>query len=166
MSNEFRNDGGTVTVHLEREFRATPTELWQAWTDPARLARWLGSIDVPLGDQPARMAFGDGDDDWADLTVLRSVEPELLELRWDFAGEVSSALRVQLVPLADGLTRVVLDHGRLGDSTLGYGAGWAAYLAALDAEVTGQTGDATSWDERFAAELPQWRERWEQLTAS
>jgi uncharacterized protein YndB with AHSA1/START domain len=148
-------------VHLEREYDATAEQLWRAWTDPGRLARWLGSVSGPLlgADRPVRMAMGDEDDQWVDLQVLTADEPRLIELAWDFAGQVGSRLRVELVVVSPGRTRVVLDHVGLGDAATPYGAGWEAYLdGALPAELAGRV-DPLSWADRFAAALPSWRER-------
>lgn len=158
MPDELREDGGALSLHLEQDYDATPAEVWDAWTRPERLARWLARPSGELTGAPVRLDFGDGPDDWADVTVLVSEPPVLLELRWDFVGDVSSRLRVEIVELAPGRTRVRLDHSGLGDSTLGYGAGWQAYLVSLAAEL-GAPADGASWDERFATALPTWQAR-------
>lgn len=159
MADELRADGDALALHLEREYAATADEVWSAWTDPDRLARWLAPVSGALrpGSAPVRLTFGDGDDDRADLTVLTAEAPRLLRLRWAVAGAEDSEVRVEIVPLAAGRVRLVLDHRRLGDATIGYGAGWEAYLRQLPGEL-GIPQDA-SWDELFAAALPAWRER-------
>lgn len=157
MTDELREYEGGRDVYLERDYTATPQQVWDCWTDRERLARWLGAISDPLGAAPARLRLGDGEDDWADVTLLSAEEPTLLELRWEYPGADSSVLRVEISELAPGLTRVSLEHRWLGDAATGYGAGWHAYLARLGALLA--AAELPSWDEQFAAVLPAWRAR-------
>jgi uncharacterized protein YndB with AHSA1/START domain len=157
-SDELLGEGDGRVVRLEREYEATPAEVWSAWTDPDRLARWLGRLAGPLAADRTRMRFGDEPDQWADLTVLELQEPSRLTLLWSFPGASDSVLEVAIAPLGDGRTRVVVEHRGLGAMDTGYGAGWSAYLAALAAELGGRD-DGRSWDERFATALPAWRAR-------
>lgn len=158
MPDEFRSD---ATVQLEREYSATPDEVWDAWTSPERLARWLGKPAGPVLDaaEPVRLTLGDGDDEWADVSVITADRPRLLELVWAFVGEPSSVLRVEIEPVDAARTRLVVEHRGLGSSAVGYGAGWQAYL---DGELAGELGGAwetSGWDVRFERALPIWRER-------
>lgn len=157
MTDELRAPGA---VHLEREYRATPDQLWDAWTDPERLARWLGTPAGPLlgATAPVRMVFGGDEDQWADLRVRTADRPKLLELAWDFPGVTSAVLRVEFHAVDDTHTRVVVDHTGLGASAVGYGAGWQAYLDGGLAGLFGAPADA-DWDELFARHLPVWRQR-------
>jgi len=147
-------------LHLERDYRATPDQLWDAWTNPERLARWLGTPAGPLLDAagPVRMIMGDGDDQWVDVRVVTAERPRLLELNWDFPGQSGSTLRVEFRAVDAERTRVVVDHHGLGASATGYGAGWQAYLDGGLAAYFGEPVDA-DWDELFARNLPLWRER-------
>ena len=165
MPDEIRDSGGERTIHLERVYAASPAEMWQAWTDPIRLTRWLGH---PAGSllgaaAPVRLRLGDDPDQWADVRVLRAVEPRLLELAWDFPGQSGSVLRVEIVPIAAGQSRLIIDHRGLGGSSTGYGAGWQAYL---DGSLRAETGVAAdeSWDTLFARALPAWQRRAASLT--
>lgn len=50
----------------------------------------------------------------------------------------------------------MLDHRALAEGhATGYSAGWHAHLASLTDHLEGRTG---SWEERFAAALPHYRE--------
>jgi uncharacterized protein YndB with AHSA1/START domain len=153
VRDELAGDG----VRLEREYDATPEELWDAWTSPERLARWLARPAGPLGPEPVRLSFGDGEDEWAEVRVRQSRPPELLELTWTFPGISESVLRVEIQRLPGGRSRLIVDHGHLGDAAVGYGAGWDAYLQSLRADLTGER--TTAWDELFATALPTWRAR-------
>jgi uncharacterized protein YndB with AHSA1/START domain len=102
--------------------------------------------------------MGDDLDQEVEVEVLSAEPPRLLELAWRFPGVADSRLRVEFVPVTPSRTRVVVDHGGLGDSTTGYGAGWEAFLDGNLAATLAGAAPAT-WDERFAEALPVWRER-------
>ncbi len=158
MTDEFRADG---TVRLEREYAATSDDVWDAWTAPERLARWLGTPAGPIlgGSGPVRLTLGDGAGEWADVAVMAADRPRLLELSWQFEGVAGSVLRVEIEALDAAHTRLVLEHRGLGSSTVGYGAGWEAYLGGELVHELGGPAPATLWDERFEESLPRWRER-------
>jgi uncharacterized protein YndB with AHSA1/START domain len=77
-------------MQIEREivFPASPAEVWEALTDPARLEEWFAT-EVELDAQPGGegiFRWGDGDERRA---VVREAEPEeRLVLDWDDEGEV------------------------------------------------------------------------------
>jgi uncharacterized protein YndB with AHSA1/START domain len=158
VPDEFRND---ATVHLDREYPATPDEVWDAWTSPERLARWLGTPAGPVLDVtgPVRLTLGDGEDDWADVSVITADRPRLLELGWAFVGEPGSVLRVEIEPIDETRTRLLVEHRGLGSSAVGYGAGWQAYLDGALAGELGEAWETSGWDVRFEQALPIWRER-------
>jgi uncharacterized protein YndB with AHSA1/START domain len=160
MSDEIRRSGTTLAVHLEREYDATAEELWECWTDPTRLARWLGQPDGPVlgATEPARMVMGDGEDQWVRIQVLEADPPKTLSFVWEFPGETDTRLRIELVVVGPRRTRLVLDHDGLGDSSTGYGAGWQAYLEGGLLRETGSTVDS-AWEHRFEEALPTWRDR-------
>ena len=159
MIDDLRTSGAARAVHLERTYPTTPDDLWTAWTDPDRLARWLGTPTGPIVETvaPVRISMGEDANDWVDVQIVRADAPRLLELRWEFAGEPAGLLRVELTPVTGG-TLLVLDHDGLTDSSTGYGAGWQAFLEGPLAVLFGApaTGD---WNELFTAAMPTWRER-------
>jgi uncharacterized protein YndB with AHSA1/START domain len=161
MTDELRPSQTGFCVHIEREYDASPEELWDCWTDPVRLARWLGRPDGPLlgAADPVLMDMGDGDDQWVRVRILVADEPRMLTLQWEFPGVSSSRLRVELIALGPGRTRMVLDHDGLGASSTGYGAGWQAYLDGGLLRETGGAIEEADWERRFAQALPAWRER-------
>ena len=159
MTDELRRSGARRAVHLERDYPTGADDLWATWTDPERLARWLGTPARPILDAagPVRISMGEDENDWVDVTVLTAQPPRLLELRWEFFGEPAGILRVELVAMGPDRTRLILDHDGLDASAIGYGAGWEAFL---DGPLTACFEPAeSSWDERFAAAMPTWRDR-------
>lgn len=150
----IRRDGARQAVRFEREYGATPDELWDALTAPEQLRGWLGELsgDLRPGGS-AVLRFSDEPDQRADLVIERCERPHLLLVTWVFPGESVSTVTAELTPVSGG-TRLVLDHAGLANIAP-YAAGWHAYLDALAAVVAGV--DPPSWDARFAALAPAYR---------
>jgi uncharacterized protein YndB with AHSA1/START domain len=88
--------------------------------------------------------------------VLAFEPQRLLEVEWRERGEDESVLRIELEQCGEE-TRLVLDHRLLQDrQAAGYGAGWDAYLDALDDMLGGRP--VGSWDERFQARVEDYRQ--------
>ncbi|MFL6128075.1 MAG: SRPBCC domain-containing protein [Mycobacteriales bacterium] len=155
-----RRDGDRGAVRFARHYQASPEELWAAWTEPDRIARWLGATVRGGPVEPGasfRLVWAEGADNQAELVVRELKRPELLEWEWTIAGEPPTVLRVDFVA-AGGGTDLVLDHRGLPlGQYAALAAGWHAYLDALGALVG--SGLPVYWDERFAALLPAYRER-------
>jgi uncharacterized protein YndB with AHSA1/START domain len=124
-------------VHLERTLPAGIEVVWAAWTDPERMAGWLAPVDGVPGSG-ARFVLAMDADETATCTVTRWEPPRLLELTWDYTGEGPSRLRLELLELDGGGTRLVLDHDQLTDHDVAdYGAGWHVELELLHAYLEG-----------------------------
>jgi uncharacterized protein YndB with AHSA1/START domain len=150
----LRLEGGRRGVRFERTLAAPVDEVWDALTSPERLARWLAPGTVGTGASgTVRLDFGEGG--LVAGRVLSWEPPSLLEYEWRFAGETESVVRFELSSTGDE-TLLVLDHRALAEEhAAGYSAGWEAYLASLSDHLEGGSG---SWEERFAAALPRYRE--------
>jgi uncharacterized protein YndB with AHSA1/START domain len=149
-----RRDGEFGAVRFERVYAATPEDLWDAWTSPARIPRWLGASLVgslePGGT--ARLIWGDDPSAQVDLVVRESKPPELLEWEWTIHGEPPTLLRVSLTPVEDG-TRLELDHSRLPASQFaGLSSGWHDFLDVLGSGVP-------SAEDRWRELLPEYKAR-------
>lgn len=118
-------------VRLSRAFAAPPSEVWSAITDPARLARWLGTID----GEPASGAFllrvVDAPDQPAHVRVEHCAPERSLRLAWQWEGEAPSRLSA-MVDGDETHTVLTLEH-RLGEATYAhdYGGGWEQHLTEL-----------------------------------
>lgn len=128
---------------LERVYRTDPADLWEAVTDPDRLARWFGEIvTVPRtpGDTLAvRLGAGGGPDDVAEGTLTACEAPALLACDWEHGG-TRSRVEVTLTPTHPGATLLRLHHTRLAPThLLGHGGGWEAGLAVLAGQLAGDT---------------------------
>ena len=92
----LRNDDERCAVRFERLYDFTPSELWSAITDPARLARWLAQAQVdPGAGGQVRLAFEEGE---TEGRILTWDEPRVLEYEWRFTGEDESVVRFELQP--------------------------------------------------------------------
>ena len=122
------------TIVMERTYDHPREEVWDCWTEPNRLARWLGRVDRrPAVGESVRMVMAP--EVQHDVELLDCAEPESLTVRWGGFGEGESRVRVTFSDV-DGGTRVRLEHSGLpAGSAWSYGAGWGEvmHLAALAA---------------------------------
>jgi uncharacterized protein YndB with AHSA1/START domain len=161
LQGALRPDADRLAVRFERRYPATPDEVWGAVTEPERIGRWLAPVAL-LGESHYRIDFGDGQETTGTIEVCEA--PRALVVTWDFPGEPPSRVSVEISPDGDGAL-LVLDHTRLPQNQgAGYGAGWEAHLAGLEAQLTGTAGP--DWDERFTALLPAYRAAAEDIRQS
>ncbi len=154
LQGALRPDADRLAVRFERRYPATPAEVWSAVTEPERVGRWLAPLAM-LDERRYRLDFGDGHTTEGEVLVCEP--PRLLTVTWEFTGEPVSRVAVEVRADGDGAL-LVLDHTRLPqDQGAGYGAGWEAHLATLEAQLTGAV--APDWDDRFSALLPAYRDR-------
>jgi uncharacterized protein YndB with AHSA1/START domain len=152
IQGALRPDADRLAVRFERRYPAAPAEVWNAVTEPERIGRWLAPVTV-LEDGRYRIDFGDGQETTGTIEVCDP--PRALLVTWEFPGEPASRVSVEIRADGDGAL-LVLDHSRLPvNQGAGYGAGWEAYLARLETQLSGGTGP--DWDERFGQLLPAYR---------
>lgn len=153
-----RRDGEFGAVRFERVYAATPEDLWDAWTSPERISRWLGAqVRGPI--EPGgtvTLSWGEDADSRVELAIRELVPPQSLEWGWTVAGEPPTLLRVEFTAIAGG-TLLVLDHSRLPNSMFaGMSAGWHDYLDVLG---SGQPADEAAWEAKWKELLPAYKER-------
>ena len=139
--------GESPVALFDRAYATSVEDLWQACTDPERLARWFAPV---TGDLHPGGLFTIHFDD-ADTPVCRVVTceaPRLVVWEWPI-GVVASLVTVEVRPDGDG-SRLLLRHERLtGAQVAGYAAGWDTYHRALQAHLDGTA--APDWDETWSA---------------
>ena len=152
----LRADDDRRAVRFERLYDYQPEEVWNAISDPGRVARWLARVDRWEPEVGGRIVleFGDEPDGRTELRV-RELEPgRVLEVDWHYPGEERSFVRFELVPQERG-TLLVLDHRSLdAAAAAGYGAGWHAHLDALEALLAGREEGDDAWWSRFSERRP------------
>lgn len=119
-------------VALSRHYSAPPAEVWDAITEPTRLARWLGAVERDDADPDhVTIRVSDAPDDIAEARVTTCLPPESLVLDWEWGTEAPSVVAVDLRADGEG-TLLTLEH-RLGepDYAADYGGGWEQHLGTL-----------------------------------
>lgn len=136
--------GPAQVVTLSRRYAATPAELWDALTDPERLARWFLPVegDLRLGGRYAFTGNAGG--------VIRECEPQRRVLvTWEMGAtgpQDTSLVEVLLEDTtdADGGTVLTLNHraqtppemwDQFGPGAVG--VGWDGALLGLSLHLTG-----------------------------
>lgn len=142
-----------VRLRFRRRWPVPVADGWAALTEPARLARWIGTYDGP------RTAGGTGtftmthEDEPAGepMRIVECDAPARLVVEWD----TEAAWRVELDLDRDG-GETVLTFTQVfapGTDVVDYALGWHWYLDKLDAEVTGAP-PPPPWEDFLAATGP------------
>ena len=124
------------TIVLERDYEHPREDVWACWTEPDRLARWLGAIDrQPAVGETVRMGMAPDGEATQDVQLQECTPQDSLTVRWGGFGEGESQVRATFsdAPGSPG-TRVRLEHSGLrARGAWSYGAGWGEvmHLAAL-----------------------------------
>jgi uncharacterized protein YndB with AHSA1/START domain len=146
------------SVRLERVVPAAIERVWRMWTEPERLARWLGPVVAGTPGPASTFVLGMDADETATCTVTQWLPPSRLALAWHYTGEEPTTLRLELADLGDGTTRLVLEHEGIAAAGLSeYAAGWQLHLASLIADLTEQAGPD------FRADFPRLRAAYDAL---
>jgi uncharacterized protein YndB with AHSA1/START domain len=150
-----RTAEGKGAVRMEDRYDTDVADLWEALTDPRRLARWIGEVDGDLrpgGTIHARFTSawegaGRIDDCAAPHHLLVTMLPGTPEETVIEATLAAEGDRTRLVIEERGLPLAALaDHG----------AGWQAHVEDLTAHVGGSP--AADWGTRWAELAPAYRD--------
>jgi len=145
-----RPGDGLAVIRFERHLPYPPEMVWSALTEPQRLLRWWGQVDIdprPGGrfDVTWLNPTPDGDRFTMRATITAFDPPRLLETH----GDAHGILRWQLSSTEGGTALVFTSTLDLPDEfrtrTL---AGWHFHLLALSQTLSGGTVDLV--------ELPDW----------
>jgi uncharacterized protein YndB with AHSA1/START domain len=145
-------------LRLEHSFRATPEEVFDAWTNPAVLMRWWamratqqpGTCEVDLrvgGSYLLEMRDPDTGAVHAVAGEYREIDrPHRLVFTWIWQGGADmhpghvSVVSIAFTARGDR-TEVVLEHDALASekSRSGHGAGWRGVLESLETRIFNDT---------------------------
>ena len=141
--------GNEASIRLERLLSAPVEDVFDAMTDPARMADWfspIGRAEVeaePVVGGRLHVVMVDGDvrleHDGEFLDVQRPIR---LAFTWRsrFTGDRPTVVTVELSD-EDGKTRLVLEHeGLPADARESHESGWGGILDRLSAVATSQEG--------------------------
>jgi uncharacterized protein YndB with AHSA1/START domain len=131
-------------ARLTRILPAPPEEVWDAWTDPSLMARWMTPIgvaeavvDLRVGGRFTVVMRGEGRVIEHHGEYLALQRPARLVFTWrsPYTGPGSSRVTVALAPDGQG-TRLELTHEGLPDDAVeSHGGGWRLMLERLAAEL-------------------------------
>ncbi len=133
--------GGPARVAVfTRTYQAPVEDVWDACTNPDRLARWYVPVtgDLRLGGTFAQAGMGSGE-------IARCERPGLLVLAF---GPGVDEITVRLTALGEGRTELTLEHattlsehtigGQVYDAVYCMGGGYYPRLLALDWHLRGE----------------------------
>jgi len=133
-------------VVSSRRYDASAEDVWQACTDPDRLARWFLPVSGELRPGGTYQLQGN-----AGGAILRCDPPTLLRLTWIFGDGPGSVVQVRLRPEDTG-ARLELEHSGLADDRhwdqFGPGAvgvGWDLTLFGLALHLAGTIAGPDEW---------------------
>jgi uncharacterized protein YndB with AHSA1/START domain len=129
--------GEARTLTISRVYDTPPEDLWDACTNPERIARWFLPISGDL--RPGGRYELQGN---ASGTIERCEPPHSLDATWEFRGEISW-VELRLTAESDGRTRFALEHiAHVNDDLWeqfgpgAVGVGWDGAVLGLTLHVT------------------------------
>jgi uncharacterized protein YndB with AHSA1/START domain len=133
--------GDLPSVRYRRVIDATAEELWDALTDPERIARWMLTEQMNLEPHVGgKSHFGWGEQGSADGTVTVFDPLRCLEYTWE-EDAVTSTVRFEISQLEGGVELVLYHRDLAPGMAAGIGAGWHAHLDNLIAVLRGEELD-------------------------
>ena len=96
--------GEARTLTVSRVYDTPPDDLWDACTNPERIARWFLPISGDLRPGGRYQIQGN-----ASGTIERCEPPHSVDATWEYGGE-TSWIEIRLTPEAEGRTRFALEH--------------------------------------------------------
>ncbi|MDT0320349.1 SRPBCC family protein [Streptomyces millisiae] len=146
--------GEGTTVLLRRGYAAPIEDVWDACTDPERLARWFLPVtgDLRLGGSYQLKGNARGE-------ILHCEPPRLLRVTWVFGENTTdkdiSEVELRLAPGEDGETILELEHAAVVPAEFwkkfgpgATGVGWDGGLLGLDHHLRGEDLDPATWHDR------------------
>lgn len=149
----LRSAGGKGVVRMQDRFDTDIDDLWQALTDPGRLARWIGEVEGELrlgGEFRARFITSG----WEGIGWVEACEPRhhfLVRTR-DAESAEEHTISATLCAVGDQTTLVIEERGMPLDQLAAYGAGIQVHVEDLAAHIADRARADTQ--ERWAALLP------------
>ncbi|NUW38650.1 SRPBCC family protein [Nonomuraea rhodomycinica] len=147
---EVGEDGETKTVTISRRYEAAVEDVWDACTDPERIARWFLPVsgDFRVGGHYQLQGNAGGE-------ILRCEPPGLLKVSW-VMGDAPGLSEVEVRLTAEGKDSTLFELRHVATvppgmwSTYGPGAvgvGWDLTVLGLGLHLAGGSiGDPRAWE--------------------
>jgi len=160
------SEDGSGVVRIEDRYDTEIDDLWQAITDPARLARWYGRVEGDLREG-AEFRLTIDAIGWDGSGRVHTCEPpcrlRVSTREWDESYESGVGVApfdegIEATLTADGHQTVLVIEvtGIPLDKVAFYGAGWQQHAEALAEHVAGR--DVVADEARFEALVPPYQE--------
>jgi uncharacterized protein YndB with AHSA1/START domain len=145
----LREENGAGVVHVEDVYDTDIDDLWSAITEPARLARWLATVDgdLAVGGEFA-VTFTSSWEGVGRVDVCDA--PHYLRVTTSSDSHAPGVIEATLVEEGVGTRLVIEESGLPLDEYSGYGSGWQTHIEDLAAYLAGR--ELSDWDAR-ASEL-------------
>jgi len=146
----FARQGENAEIHFERLFGRPVPEVWDALTNPERLAEWLaganidhtegGRVEIRFATPAGHVVTG---------VVIRIETPKVLEYSWTSRGEPAGLVKWQLIPVGEQCI-VLLTHSSQGpfEEAADMLASWHVHLEMLANAIAGSPSGAFRADRR------------------
>ncbi len=141
--------GGAGVVRMRCRYETDVDALWSAITEPARLARWYGTVagDLRVGGEYTAFITASGWDGRGRIDAC--VPPRRLDVTtWEEEGK-EQTVTVALTPVGTHTTVEVEVRGTPLELVWAYGAGWQMHAENLAVHLAGRevASSDTRWDE-------------------
>jgi uncharacterized protein YndB with AHSA1/START domain len=151
----LREQDGAGIVHVEDVYNTSLADLWSAITDPARLSRWLVTVDGDLrvgGEFSATFTSG-----WEGLGRVDVCEaPRHVQVTTWSEEDAAGVIHATLVEEGAGTRLIIEESGLPTDVYFHHGAGWQVHLEDLGAYLEGR--ETSDWGARAGELSPTYRE--------
>ena len=145
----LRSADGKGVVRMEDRFDTDIDDLWSALIDPARLARWLGTVegDLRVGGEYRYHFFASGSEGTGRIEECEP--PRRLLLAHGLDQQFVNAIEVTLTADGDQTVLIAEERGMPLNLIAAYGAGVQVHIEDLAAHIAGRERcDADArWDE-------------------
>jgi uncharacterized protein YndB with AHSA1/START domain len=150
----LREQDGAGVVHVEDVYDTPLEDLWSAITEPARLARWLVSVDGDLsigGKFSATFTSGWGGFGRVDVCEA----PRHVQVTTWSDEDAPGVIHATLVEEGAGTRLIIEETGLPIDVYFHHGAGWQVHLEDLGAYLAGR--ETSDWGARARELSPTYR---------
>lgn len=143
-------DAERGAVRVEDVYDTDIDDLWQACTNPERLARWIAEVSGDL--RPGGTIHASFTSSWTGPGRIETCErPRHLLLTMEPGTEDESELEAWLTEEGEKTRLVVEERGLPLDRLHFHGAGWQARLEDLARSLS---GDSSDWKTRWTELMP------------
>jgi uncharacterized protein YndB with AHSA1/START domain len=169
---ELRSADGAGVVRIEDRYDTDIEDLWTALTDPARLARWYGTVEGDLRPGGQFRTYGEASDIESTGRVDACEPPRRLQLttretdasyqRGEGVPPFDAGIEVTLTAVGDQTDLTIQVRGMPLDKIAFYGAGWQIHAENLASYLAGR--DRGDTEARWGELVPPYQDLAAQLT--